>query len=178
VGPATVAAFTVDQTDVCAGIALNFMDLSTPTDEINEWKWEFGDGGISTDQNPKYVFQDTGFLDVKLTVFNNGCPSAPLLKQNYVHTLPPVSKFDYQPDCNIRTNYTFTDKSIDAATWLWDFGDGSPTFAGKNPPLHNYPSGGSYTVSLTTTKGACTYTLKRVIAITDNTPDFTVDNAT
>jgi gliding motility-associated-like protein len=177
VGPAAVAAFTVDQTDVCAGIALNFTDLSTPTIEINEWKWEFGDGGISTDQNPKYVFQDTGFLDVKLTVFNNGCPSAPLLKQNYVHTLPPVSKFDYQPDCNIRTNYTFTDKSIDAATWLWDFGDGSPTFAGKNPPLHSFPSGGSYTVSLTTTKAACSYTLKRVVAITDNTPDFTVDNA-
>ena len=174
VGPSATANFTVDQTDVCAGIALNFTDLSTPALDVNEWKWEFGDGGSSKTQNPNYIFQDTGYLDVKLTVFNNGCPSTPLLKEKYVHTLPPVSKFDYQPDCANRTNYTFTDKSIDAATWAWDFGDGSPAFNGQSPPVHNFPSAGAYTVSLTTTKGACTYTQKRVITIADNTPDFSV----
>ena len=178
VGPAAVADFSVTQTNVCASTPILFTDLSTPSNEINEWKWEFGDGGVSTDQNPSYVFQDTGWLDVKLTAFNNGCPSAPVVKNDFVHILPPVSKFDYRPDCNNRTNYTFTDKSIDAATWVWDFGDGSPAYTGQNPPLHIFPGNGSYTVSLTTTKGACNFTGKRIIAIADNTPDFTVDNAT
>lgn len=179
VGRAAFADFTADQTNVCAGTGVNFKDLSTPALDINEWNWEFSDGQKSKDQNPaNIIFQDTGWIDVKLTVFNNGCPSTPVSKNKYIYTLPPVSKFDYKPDCNNRTSYSFTDKSIDASTWVWDFGDGSPTFSGPNPPAHNFPSAGSYTVSLTTTKGACSYTGKRVIAITDNTPDFNVDNST
>jgi gliding motility-associated-like protein len=176
VGPKPVANFTADQTNVCAGTAVNFTDLSTPALEIDQWKWEFSDGGDAGIKNPKYVFQDTGWISVKLTVYNTGCASIPLIKNKYIYTLPPVSKFNYKPDCNNRTSYTFTDKSIEASTWIWDFGDGSSTFIGPNPPTHNFPSPGSYIVSLTTTKGACTHTGKRVIAITDNTPDFIVDN--
>lgn len=176
-GPKPIADFTADQNNVCAGTAVNFTDLSTPSLEVDEWKWEFSDGGISTQKNPSYIFQDTGWIDVKLTAFNTGCASTPVSKNKYIYTLPPVSKFTYQPDCNNRANYSFADKSIDAATWVWDFGDGSPTFTGQNPPNHSFPGPGSYTVSLTTTKGACNYTGQRVISITDNTPDFTVDNA-
>lgn len=178
VGPRPTTDFTADQTNVCAGAGVNFTSLSTPALEVNEWKWEFSDGQKSSVKNPQnIIFQDTGWIDVKLTVFNNGCASIPVSKNKYIYTLPPVSKFDYTPDCNNRTSYSFIDKSIDASTWVWDFGDGSPTFTGSNPPNHNFPSAGNYTVSLTTTKGACNYTGKRVISITDNTPDFTVDNA-
>jgi gliding motility-associated-like protein len=178
VGPKPVADFSVDKTNVCAGTGVNFTDLSTPALEVNEWKWEFSDGQKSNIKNPTaIIFQDTGWIDVTLIAINNGCESNPVTKKKLIYTLPPVSKFDYRPDCNNRTNYTFTDRSIDAATWVWDFGDGSPTFTGQAPPAHNFPAQGSYTVSLTTTKGACTYTGKRVISITDNTPDFTVDNA-
>ena len=177
VGPKPVADFTADQNNVCAGTAVNFTDLSTPALEVDEWKWEFSDGGMVTQKNPSYIFQDTGWIDVKLTSFINGCASNPVSKNKYIYTLPPVSKFEYRPDCNNRTSYTFTDKSIDAATWVWNFGDGSPTFSGPNPPAHNFPGPGTYTVSLTTTKGACNYTGTRSISITDNTPDFTVDNA-
>jgi PKD repeat protein len=42
---------------------------------------------------------------------------------------------------------SFTDGSVDASSWLWDFGDGE-TSALQNP-VHMYKGAGSYTVSLT-----------------------------
>jgi len=173
VGPRPTVDFTVDQKDVCANTVLRFKDLSAPIDSVNEWKWEFGDGGISSDQNPTYQFKDTGFLDVKLTVFNNGCPSAPLTRKNFVHIKPPIARFEYRPDCNARQNYTFTDRSIGATSWEWDFGDGSAKVFSQNPGTHTFPPGfRSYTVSLKVTNGSCDFTVQRVIKIIDKTPNF------
>ncbi len=43
-----------------------FEDLSTG--EPDSWLWEFGDGTISTDQNPVHQYQESGSYDVCLTV--------------------------------------------------------------------------------------------------------------
>ena len=43
----------------------------------------------------------------------------------------------------------FTDTSVDAGSWSWDFGDGSE-ISHMQDPQHTYSSGGSYDVSLTT----------------------------
>ncbi len=178
VGPLPMVDFTVDQTDVCASTVLQFKDLSTPVDSVNEWKWEFGDGGISGDRNPAYQFADTGTLDVKLTVFNNGCPAPPLTKKKLVHIKPAIARFEYKPDCTARQNYSFTDKSIDAKSWEWDFGDGSAKVTTQNPGVHIFPPGfKSYTVSLKVTNGSCDFTSRRVINIIDKTPDFTASSS-
>jgi PKD repeat protein len=42
---------------------------------------------------------------------------------------------------------TFTDLSVDADDWSWDFGDGSSSSAYN--PVHTYPAGGTYLVCLT-----------------------------
>ncbi len=41
-----------------------------------------------------------------------------------------------------------SDKSDNAESWLWDFGDGT-TFDGQNPPIHTYAAPGNYTICLT-----------------------------
>ncbi|MFN2439391.1 MAG: PKD domain-containing protein, partial [Chitinophagaceae bacterium] len=76
------------------------------------------------------------------------------------------------PDCNNKLQYTFTDKSVGALTWAWDFGDGT-TFTGQAPPVHNYPANGTYIVTLTTTNSGCNYITSRTITIGDYIPDFT-----
>lgn len=68
VGSAPRANF---QADVLSGVAphpVQFTDLSTgvPT----EYKWDFGDGGTSTEKNPKHIYQKSGYYNVKLTVTN------------------------------------------------------------------------------------------------------------
>jgi gliding motility-associated-like protein len=57
---------------------------------------------------------------------------------------------------------TFTDQSNSPGgpitSWVWDFGDASPTFNGQNPPGHTFPAGGPFNVTLTTTTAnGCTH---------------------
>ena len=55
----------------------------------------------------------------------------------------------------ISNEVTFTDNSIGATSWSWDFGDGAipATFEGQSPPAVNYSTSGSKVVSLTINKG-------------------------
>lgn len=175
VGTMPTPLFTSDVTSACADPGIQFRNLTVDTFPPPglEYFWKFSDGTTSTLKDPRQVFNNIGFITVSLTAINNGCENK-ITKTNYAFINPSVSKFDYKPDCNNKLLYTFTDKSIQALTWQWDFGDGIK-YNGQNPGTHNFPSFGTYKVSLTTTNGSCTYTLVREIKIADFTPDFTSD---
>ncbi len=175
VGTKPVASFTAAPLDVCASQPIQFFNTSQ---NVDNWLWLFGDGGISNVRDPLYKFRDTGLLYVKLIVYNFGCPSDTLVKDDYVHIKPPVAAFRYRPDCNNRLRYTFENRSIadpllSPLTWRWDFGDGSPVSTDRDPPVHIYAGFGTYTVTLISTNGDCADTVKRIIIIRDLTPDFT-----
>lgn len=54
----------------------------------------------------------------------------------------------------------FTDLSLGATSWFWDFGDGN-TFIGQYPPAHSYSLSGSYVVTLIVKNDCnCSDTLK------------------
>jgi beta propeller repeat protein len=57
-------------------------------------------------------------------------------------------------------NVKFTDKSIDAYYWSWNFGDKS-TSTLQNPPVHKYTKAGKYTVTLTVKNAAGSNTAKK-----------------
>ncbi|MCG7860155.1 PKD domain-containing protein, partial [Flavihumibacter sediminis] len=57
VGTKPTANFTVDRDNSCAGLPFQFTSTSTGADE---WRWDFGDGGSSSSENPSYRYQDTG----------------------------------------------------------------------------------------------------------------------
>jgi 2-dehydropantoate 2-reductase len=50
----------------CAGADISFIDLSTSTDSITNWLWNFGNDTTSNLQNPIYQYQLTGVYDVTL----------------------------------------------------------------------------------------------------------------
>jgi len=66
-GLAPVADFTSNVTTSCDGI-VNFEDMSGngPT----QWLWSFGDGGVSTQQNPTHTYNASGTYNVSLQVTN------------------------------------------------------------------------------------------------------------
>jgi serine protease len=69
--PGPMSSFSFTGGDIFAGSPIQFTDEST---DATSWKWDFGDGDISTDQNPQHTFDTGGSFNVTLTVTNaNGC---------------------------------------------------------------------------------------------------------
>jgi gliding motility-associated-like protein len=169
-GNKPTANFTAHPIPVCGRQTVYFTNLTVPSDE---WYWDFGDGGISTAENPTYSYEDTGYFSVTLIATNFGC-SDTLVRTNYTQVLPPISLFQATPDCNNRLRFSFTDQSIAPLAWEWDFGDGSPRVFTQHP-THTFPALGLYNVMLIVTNGSCRDTLTRTVQAIDENPDFTAD---
>lgn len=173
--------FSFTPNNSCASTPINFTDLSTTTPgAIVKWLWDFGDSLISTTQNPSHIYADTGLLNVKLVVSNNGCTDS-LSKP--IQVKPPVAKFGYKiVDCNNKRQVTFLDSSLTNAiygpiSYQWDFGDGSPTSA-LTAPTHLYGALGTYNVTLTVTNGPCSYQITKPVKLISETAAFTVSKST
>lgn len=155
VGSKPTANFSATPRDVCAFIPVNFSDLSTGA--VDQWLWFFGDGSISTLPNPTHAYNDTGYFNVGLIVWNKGCPDT-ISFIKYIHIKPPIANFAVDYNCPVPKQRIFTDASIGADTWAWDFGDGSTSTLPS--PVHTYADTGVYVVSLTVTNNVtgCSHT--------------------
>lgn len=143
---APIASFNQNLTTVCAGTAVSFTDLSSGNP--NSWSWNFGDGGVSTQQNPAHTYQSGGVYDVRL-ISSNPVGTDTAFQVALINVLQPIFTFDAGA-----LNVDFFDASIGANSWSWNFGDGSSSTIQN--PSHNYAAPGNYTVSLQI-NGQCTY---------------------
>lgn len=72
---------------------------------------------------------------------------------------------------------SFTNTSMDAVSYVWDFGDGTPTLSEANPS-HTFPALGTYTVLLTAFHEHCgPVTFEQVISLGCNLPGVTLVSA-
>ncbi len=161
------ANFAAAPLQSCAGSLIQFSDSSTGS--ITDWLWIFGDGGQSEEQNPKYQYTDTGYFPVTLIVSEYGCKDT-LVRDKYVYLKPPVARFGTVDHCSRPYDYDFVDSSINAETWLWNFGDN--TTDNTPSPQHVYKDTGTYPISLQVTNGACSYTKYDTIKVVDENPSF------
>jgi subtilisin family serine protease len=74
-----------------APLSVTFTDASSAN--TSAWAWNFGDGGLSSLQNPVYTYTNPGTYSVSLTVSNPG-GSNTLTQPNYVSVSCPVSPND------------------------------------------------------------------------------------
>jgi len=167
------ASFTVTPNDVCAFQSVQFTDNSTGN--VDQWLWQFGDGGSSTSQNPSYQYQDTGYFSVTLIVWSNTCPDTIRLN-NIVHIRPPIAAFAVNRDCGNKFRIDFLNLSIGATAWSWDFGDG--TSSTQQNPSHVYNATGNYEVTLTVTNGTCNHMTTQAIQVIHESAGFAPDNST
>jgi PKD repeat protein len=108
------------------------------------WLWDFGDGATSTERNPMHIYQTAGSYNVILTassIFGNDQEtiSILLMQLEAAFSATPTSG-------NAPLEVHFTDISVGATSWSWDFGDGITS--NEANPVHQYLSGGVYSVSL------------------------------
>lgn len=171
--PRTTPSFTTNTP--CLGAATNFSDL-TGGAPIN-WQWDLGDGSpIDNNQNPVHIYTNPGTYSIQLVTENTfGC-SDTLISSVQVNPLP-VADFSFNVVC-LNTLTAFTDLSTGAASWQWDFGDGSTMGAGPNP-FHMYTTSGNFDVQLVVTNSfGCTDTLVQTITVNPNpVADFTATSA-
>ncbi|MFN2309091.1 MAG: PKD domain-containing protein, partial [Gammaproteobacteria bacterium] len=66
------AAPTADFTVTVTGLTANFTDRSRDTDgTVVAWRWDLGDGHISTAQNPVHTYASAGTYTARITVTDN-----------------------------------------------------------------------------------------------------------
>ncbi|MDH3785603.1 MAG: PKD domain-containing protein, partial [Acidobacteriota bacterium] len=137
----------------CSPLSVYFSDQSV--DPLTEWSWGFGDGMISTEQNPGHVYANPGTYTVHLTAADAVQGVGSSVRFDYISVdQSTVAGFSGAPTsaCGPIT-VNFTDGSLgDPTSWLWMFGD--DTFSTEQNPSHTYEYPGSYSVSLMAT-GAC-----------------------
>lgn len=166
-------AFTATPRDACAFTGISFTDKSTGA-MADKWLWTFGDGGADTKQNPIHIYQDTGYFNVKLVVWSNGCKDS-LTITRYIHIKPPIARFNVSPvNCTIKFTRQFVDQSIGATSWSWDFGDGA-TSTQRNP-VHEYSKPGSYIARLTVKNETCEHTASKQVLVVSEKADFTTSD--
>lgn len=125
---------------VCEGSPTNFTDNSI--DDVS-WQWFFGElGATSTLENPIYTYSTNGTFSPQLVVFNQyGCSDT--ISYSVTVNPNPTANFTVDTACYGYIN-SFTDNSIDAVAWNYNFGDG--TSSTLSDPTHIYPNDGTFTV--------------------------------
>ena len=151
IGLAPKADFSGTPTTGNTPLTVEFTDRSTgyPT----SWKWNFGDGKESSEQNPLHTYWSSGEYTVTLTS-SNEYGTSDVLKAYLIHVIPALkAKFIADPkEGKVPLVVKFSDMSTgNPDTWNWNFGDGN-TSSSPNP-VHAYTTPGAFHVNLTVTRG-------------------------
>jgi len=142
------AVFTGIDTVGCAPLCVTFNNTSS---NIITYSWSFGDGSSGNGSNPKHCYTSPGTYSVTLTVTdNNGCTGT-YAKNNWIEVYP-LAKADFiaapQPTTLLNPTIQFTDKSTNASSWTWSFGDVFKSKSNLQNPSFTYKDSGCYTVQL------------------------------
>ena len=170
--PFTVS-FTAEPKQGCAPLCVSFNN-TTPNTSIASW--QFGNGQSDTGSAVSNCYTEAGNYSITLNIRDNfGCTEA-ITMQDFIQVYPsPVADFSMIPTHGSSlTNalIRFTDKSIGADQWLWNFGDPLNSESSIQNPTFTYNNPGNYTVNLlVSNKDNCTDTVSHTIYIE---PEFTV----
>ena len=146
------ALFSLDANIGCPPLEIQFSDQSTGQVENRNWTFPGGNPGTSMDPNPLVIYEIPGIYNVQLEVSNSAGSSTLIFEDTIEVVAEPVPSFDISGD---NGNLIFNNTSTNATSYLWDFGDGSPTSSEVNP-LHTYTVSGVYEVTLIAANAFCT----------------------
>ncbi|MDP4799229.1 MAG: PKD domain-containing protein [Crocinitomicaceae bacterium] len=149
IGSLPIASFEVSDSIGCGSLDVTFF-----ADSLNQgWSylWDFGNGQTSPQLGTTNTqFDQLGCYDLSLTVTNAaGCTAQTTYTDGVCVFANPVAAFeasDYILDSN-QPLVSFTNNSLNAVSYSWDFGDGETSFA--TDPQHMYQNAvATYTIQL------------------------------
>lgn len=153
--PPTVV-LTVDITRGIAPLTVNFSSAASTDDGIIvRRRWDFGDGGTSSDIAPSHTYLTTGEFTVTLTLTDDNGASASRTTRIWV-TRAPVAVITVDRTAAPSAPATFNfdasqsyDPDGEIIRYQWDFGDGTREVIAVTP--HVFATAGTYRVRLTVT---------------------------
>lgn len=167
--PPPSVSLTATPSVICAGETV-FFDQTT-AGGANYFQWDFGTGAgyqWTGAGDQAHTYNAPGNYAVSYTASiqgaTAGCADTASVS---VTVLPrPTAAFALDQDaaCDSIT-VAITDQSIDAVSYLWDFGDGT-TSTLPDPPPHFYGAVGAYTITLTVTNAlGCNHSFSRPVNV-------------
>lgn len=165
------ANFSADPLIVCPMDEVSFTNKSTG--RIDSWDWTFGDGGKSSEPNPKYRYNDTGSMTVTLIVGSRGCKDT-ISFDKYIYVKPPIARFNDSVVCSNQLAHYFTDQSIGATYWKWYIGSDSFETRDLN---YTFKDTGAYQVRLYVRDSSCFHETGKTIYVLDEKASFTTQDS-
>nr|NQU94448.1 PKD domain-containing protein [Bacteroidota bacterium] len=168
-----LAKFTYEQTNEGDDLIVRFFDESQGN--IDQWFWDFDDGGSSGQQNPEHQFAEPGNYLVNLHINGPGCWNSTWQTVIVMPVPGCFPHFNYEQLHGANLELVFSDLSVadSISTWNWEFGDGNMSNLAN--PNHIYDSAGYYDVSLEINGPCCNCFFTRniqVLTSNDCTADF------
>jgi PKD repeat protein len=151
-----VADFSASPAQGVNPLLVDFTDLSTGA-TITAWSWDFGDGAVSTLQNPQHTYKVAASTDFTVSLTASVGPQDETVVKTDLITVDPaplVVDFTATPVQGVNPlQVMFTDTSTGAGVtaWSWELGDGA--MSSQQHPVHLYDAPGTYSVSLTASVG-------------------------
>ncbi|MDP7437452.1 MAG: choice-of-anchor J domain-containing protein, partial [Candidatus Marinimicrobia bacterium] len=100
-----------------APLSVVFTNLSTgnPT----SWDWDFGDGNISTVQNPTHIYENPGLYTISLSI-SDGTDSHLETKSDYIEVDSPAAEtlLSESFETELPSDWTVIDNDADGNQWL------------------------------------------------------------
>lgn len=135
----------------CQNYQTLFTDRSfSPDTTIEHWWWKFRDSinilGLAGVQDAYFIFKDTGIYNVDLIVVDaNGCTDT--TSRNFIVNPTPTASFTMTENYeNTQGRVLFTNTSVGAKEYEWDFDAGVPEF--QIDPVVDFPGDGEYEITL------------------------------
>jgi PKD repeat protein len=167
-------SFTAVNTNGCAPLTVNF---SSNLQNVASVLWLFGDGDTSTLLNPMHTYLNAGSYDVKLILKSAGGCTDTITEKALIGVNSPTAAFSHTISSNcIPSVVNFTNNSLNAGSWYWDFGDG--TYSSAENPSKVYNTPGHYDVMLIATNiEGCkdTIVIPSAISVSGPVTDFSIN---
>ena len=163
-----LASFEPSATSGFAPLSVTFTNTSV---NATSFAWAFGDGTGSTATSPVHSF-GAGTYQVTLTAMNGGDTTLASTTIT-VKALPPQASFSAGALSGLAPfTVTFKNSSQNAVSYLWSFGDGTPS-SSEASPQHTFTSPGRFAVILTATGPGGSATKSSIVTVAAR-PDLTL----
>lgn len=158
--------FVSDEPEVCLPFPVTLKAI--PKDPDLQFRWSVDSLQQIPGDSLSHLFHKDGFYSVRLEAFSGltGCSDV-LDKSQFIH-IYPLPEVAYSQNYDVATmdhpEISFSNQTIGAASYLWDFGDGKTSK--EQSPKHKYSAIGEYKVLMEAVSDfGCTDTIGSTVKI-------------